>query len=300
MEGYMGCEMLRISHCLDNRLTDGSEVVGLTHRQRSTPQITIRTALTTGYNRGRTGPCAKRQELRQWAHSSFHHTRIVNTWWWPYRSKHVVWSSASASGIHFCLELTKPPGLVRPEEVGKLMSFNYLIGSRTCDLPACTIASQPLCYIKKIILKKFSERCVACTTAEPTPFASNMKMAVSARYDNVCGEGIYEWQTSAMRTENAKYTRRRNALRLSQSLRLPPTNIHQSSLFYRPFLPVDTLRVNVNVLFSTASSWNERQLLLCSRTHGCCQSSPARRGVEMGFLRSARANRQWWRHQWQI
>jgi hypothetical protein len=29
--------MLRIPHCLDNRLTDGGEVVSLTHRPRSTP-----------------------------------------------------------------------------------------------------------------------------------------------------------------------------------------------------------------------------------------------------------------------
>jgi hypothetical protein len=33
-----GCEMLRIPHCLDNRLTDGGKVVGLTHRPRSAPQ----------------------------------------------------------------------------------------------------------------------------------------------------------------------------------------------------------------------------------------------------------------------
>jgi hypothetical protein len=30
--------MLRIPHCLDNRLTDGGEVVSLTRRSRSTPQ----------------------------------------------------------------------------------------------------------------------------------------------------------------------------------------------------------------------------------------------------------------------
>jgi hypothetical protein len=30
--------MLRILHCLDNRLTDGGKVVSLTHRQRSTPR----------------------------------------------------------------------------------------------------------------------------------------------------------------------------------------------------------------------------------------------------------------------
>jgi hypothetical protein len=30
--------MLRILHCLDNRLTDGGEIVSPTHRPRSTPQ----------------------------------------------------------------------------------------------------------------------------------------------------------------------------------------------------------------------------------------------------------------------
>jgi hypothetical protein len=30
--GLLGCEMLRIAHCLDNRLVDGGEVVSLTQR----------------------------------------------------------------------------------------------------------------------------------------------------------------------------------------------------------------------------------------------------------------------------
>jgi hypothetical protein len=30
--------MLRIAHCLDSRLSDGGEVVSVTHRPRSTPQ----------------------------------------------------------------------------------------------------------------------------------------------------------------------------------------------------------------------------------------------------------------------
>jgi hypothetical protein len=36
--GLYGCEMLRTLHCLDNRLTDGGEVVSLMHRPRSAPQ----------------------------------------------------------------------------------------------------------------------------------------------------------------------------------------------------------------------------------------------------------------------
>jgi hypothetical protein len=34
-----GCEMLRIPQCLDNRITDGSEVVSLVHQPCSTPPI---------------------------------------------------------------------------------------------------------------------------------------------------------------------------------------------------------------------------------------------------------------------
>jgi hypothetical protein len=33
-----GCDMLRVSHCIDNRLTDADEVVNLTRRLRSAPQ----------------------------------------------------------------------------------------------------------------------------------------------------------------------------------------------------------------------------------------------------------------------
>jgi hypothetical protein len=37
-EGLQGFEMLRITHCLHNRLTDFGELLSLTHRPRSTPQ----------------------------------------------------------------------------------------------------------------------------------------------------------------------------------------------------------------------------------------------------------------------
>jgi hypothetical protein len=36
--GLQGCEMLRIPHCLENRLTDGGKFVSLKQRPRSTPQ----------------------------------------------------------------------------------------------------------------------------------------------------------------------------------------------------------------------------------------------------------------------
>jgi hypothetical protein len=35
--GLQGCDMLSILQCLDNRLTDGEEVVSTTRRPRSTP-----------------------------------------------------------------------------------------------------------------------------------------------------------------------------------------------------------------------------------------------------------------------
>jgi hypothetical protein len=34
--GLQGCEMLKIPHCLDNRLIGGCKVVSLTHRSHST------------------------------------------------------------------------------------------------------------------------------------------------------------------------------------------------------------------------------------------------------------------------
>jgi hypothetical protein len=37
-EGVLGCEMLRIAYCLDNRLTDGGKFISPKHRPRSTPQ----------------------------------------------------------------------------------------------------------------------------------------------------------------------------------------------------------------------------------------------------------------------
>jgi hypothetical protein len=36
--GLQGCEMVRISHCLHNRLTDGGKAASLMHRPRSTSQ----------------------------------------------------------------------------------------------------------------------------------------------------------------------------------------------------------------------------------------------------------------------
>jgi hypothetical protein len=47
---------------------------------------------------------------------------------------------------HFCYRLSKPQGLVWPEGLGKLIKFLYLIGSRTRDLPSCSVVPQPLRY----------------------------------------------------------------------------------------------------------------------------------------------------------
>jgi hypothetical protein len=38
---YLGCEMLRILHCLDNRLIDGGRVVSPTNQPHFTPQKTL-------------------------------------------------------------------------------------------------------------------------------------------------------------------------------------------------------------------------------------------------------------------
>jgi hypothetical protein len=49
----------------------------------------------------------------------------------------------SDSGTHFRQRLSKPQGPVRLEELGKLKKKKkiHLIGSRTRDLPACSIVS---------------------------------------------------------------------------------------------------------------------------------------------------------------
>jgi hypothetical protein len=81
--------MLRIPYCLDSRLTDGGEVVRLTHRPRSSPQ------------------------------------------------KH----SAFVSVTRFCYRLSKLQSLVRLEGLGTFIKIIYPIGSRTHDLPACSVVS---------------------------------------------------------------------------------------------------------------------------------------------------------------
>jgi hypothetical protein len=80
--------MLRIPHRLDNRLTDGGNVVSPTRR-----------------------PLLYSPE-----------TLFLCFWY------------------SFLLELSKPQGLVGPEELGNLIKIIHLIGSRTRDLPVCNSA----------------------------------------------------------------------------------------------------------------------------------------------------------------
>jgi hypothetical protein len=48
--------MLRIPHCLDNRLTDGGKIVSLKRRQRSTPQKHYFSASATHFFQKRSKP----------------------------------------------------------------------------------------------------------------------------------------------------------------------------------------------------------------------------------------------------
>jgi hypothetical protein len=70
----------------------------------------------------------------------------------------------SVSGTHFSQRLSKPQGLVLPEGLGKFKKLIHLIGSRTCDLRACSRVPWPLCYcmphIVGIIYLKFTSRCI--------------------------------------------------------------------------------------------------------------------------------------------
>jgi hypothetical protein len=49
----------------------------------------------------------------------------------------------SVSGTHFCKGLSQPQGLVLLEGLGKLKKSIHIIGTRTPDLPACSILPQP-------------------------------------------------------------------------------------------------------------------------------------------------------------
>jgi hypothetical protein len=49
----------------------------------------------------------------------------------------------SASVNHLCLWISKPQGRARQERLGKLITFNNVIGSRTRDLTACSIVPPP-------------------------------------------------------------------------------------------------------------------------------------------------------------
>jgi hypothetical protein len=89
--GLKACEMLRIPHCLDSRLTDGGKVGSLMCRQ------------------------------------SFY-------------SPHSIFMLL----VLICYRLRKFQGLVRPEVLRKLIKINCFIGSRTLDLPACSIMLHPI------------------------------------------------------------------------------------------------------------------------------------------------------------
>jgi hypothetical protein len=84
----MSCENLRLPRFLDNRLTDGCEVVTFTRRPRSSPQKYLMVLMS-----------AKDRV----------NSRVI----------------------------------VRLEVLGKLKKFSYLIGTQTCNLPACSIEPQP-------------------------------------------------------------------------------------------------------------------------------------------------------------
>jgi hypothetical protein len=45
----------------------------------------------------------------------------------------------TTSGTHFCKILSKPQGPLRPSGLGKLTNVIHLIGSRTRDLPPCSV-----------------------------------------------------------------------------------------------------------------------------------------------------------------
>jgi hypothetical protein len=68
----------------------------------------------------------------------------VEVYNWLTDSGEVVSSTHTAGSTKH--SLSKPSGLVRPEGFGRLIKFNYLIGSRTRGLPPGSIEPQLLSY----------------------------------------------------------------------------------------------------------------------------------------------------------
>jgi hypothetical protein len=62
----------------------------------------------------------------------------------------------SAFGTHFCYKHSETKGLVRPEVLGQLGGKNSLIGSRTYDLPACSINHYSVTLIKVLSIFNYS------------------------------------------------------------------------------------------------------------------------------------------------
>jgi hypothetical protein len=50
----------------------------------------------------------------------------------------------SVPDTHFCQRLSKPQGLMRLEGLVKLKKFNSLLGTRTRDLPTCSLVPQQI------------------------------------------------------------------------------------------------------------------------------------------------------------
>jgi hypothetical protein len=57
-------------------------------------------------------------------------------------------------GVHFWKSFNISQSLVPSEGLDKLKKFNYVIGSRTCDLHACIIVPHPQHYHVHIIMEK--------------------------------------------------------------------------------------------------------------------------------------------------
>jgi hypothetical protein len=56
--------------------------------------------------------------------------------------KHFLFLSLVLTFVRGC----KPQDPTQPERSGKVLRFNYHIGSQTCELPACSIVSRPQFY----------------------------------------------------------------------------------------------------------------------------------------------------------
>jgi hypothetical protein len=83
--------------------------------------------------------------------------------------------------------MSEPQGLVRLEGLGELQKCSDLIGKRTRDLPACSIAPQPILYVLPDSVGSFSRM----TAVQGTVFMPSKHRVMLSPRAGIC-KGLRE------------------------------------------------------------------------------------------------------------